>query len=207
MSLHNQINSMQNYKYFKDCNTIEEVKKAFKPLAMKLHPDKGGKQEEFIAMKQEYDRIIASGIAPGKDKRFADMEYKDIFDMFQKQYHDDFSGIANWEARQREQRRRAEQQKTAYQTKATFDKAQTNRVEYFFENMRKNDPIYSVIDGVIEEANQKEQTANWFLFEMYKLEELSLNHFKYAAFKLKLKAGWAETAYKNYINSTNIEWK
>lgn len=41
-------------KYFKSCRTIEDVKKLYRELAKKLHPDCGGNAEEFKAMMNEY---------------------------------------------------------------------------------------------------------------------------------------------------------
>lgn len=41
-------------KYFTNCKTIEDVKKLYRELAKKLHPDCGGNAEEFKAMMNEY---------------------------------------------------------------------------------------------------------------------------------------------------------
>lgn len=41
-------------KYFANIHTAEALKKAYKELCMKLHPDKGGNAAEFVAMKNEY---------------------------------------------------------------------------------------------------------------------------------------------------------
>lgn len=41
-------------KYFKDCKTIEDVKRVYRELAKKLHPDCGGNAEAFKAMSAEY---------------------------------------------------------------------------------------------------------------------------------------------------------
>lgn len=46
------------YKYFNECETIEDVKKAFKQWVKKLHPDCGGNAEEFCEMKNEYDKVF-----------------------------------------------------------------------------------------------------------------------------------------------------
>ena len=46
------------YKYFAECESIEDVKALFKKWAKKLHPDCGGSQEEFVEMKKEYDRAF-----------------------------------------------------------------------------------------------------------------------------------------------------
>lgn len=47
-------------KYFKGVETIEELKKAYKELAKKLHPDLGGNKEEFQVMNNEYDLLFKS---------------------------------------------------------------------------------------------------------------------------------------------------
>ena len=44
-------------KYFKNCHTAEELKKEYRKLAMKLHPDIGGDGEEFKAMQAEFEKL------------------------------------------------------------------------------------------------------------------------------------------------------
>lgn len=44
--------------YFRGCETLEEVKKAYRELAKRLHPDAGGNAEEFKAMSAEYERAF-----------------------------------------------------------------------------------------------------------------------------------------------------
>lgn len=46
------------FRYFKDCNTIEDVKRRYRELAKKLHPDCGGNAEEFKKMSEEYTRAF-----------------------------------------------------------------------------------------------------------------------------------------------------
>ena len=41
-------------KYFANIHTTDALKKAYKELCLKLHPDKGGNAAEFISMKEEY---------------------------------------------------------------------------------------------------------------------------------------------------------
>ena len=45
-------------KYFRGVETLEELKKKYKELAKKLHPDLGGDKEEFQAMNNEYDLLF-----------------------------------------------------------------------------------------------------------------------------------------------------
>lgn len=45
-------------RYFKDCRTIEDVKKRYRELAKKLHPDCGGSAEEFKCMSAEYEEAF-----------------------------------------------------------------------------------------------------------------------------------------------------
>ena len=45
-------------KYFNNCKTAEDVKKTFKDLAKKLHPDCCGSAEEFKRMMQEYEEAF-----------------------------------------------------------------------------------------------------------------------------------------------------
>lgn len=43
-------------KYFEECRTAEDLKKAFHKAAAKLHPDNGGDAAEFKTMKAEYEK-------------------------------------------------------------------------------------------------------------------------------------------------------
>lgn len=45
-------------KFFQSVATLEDLKKQYKKLAKKHHPDAGGKHEDFINMKKEYDELV-----------------------------------------------------------------------------------------------------------------------------------------------------
>lgn len=49
---------MDTMKYFTNCKTIEEVKKEFRNLAIKLHPDNGGSEEAFKEMMSDYSKAF-----------------------------------------------------------------------------------------------------------------------------------------------------
>ena len=49
---------MARWKYFEGCHTCEDVKRFYKNLAKKLHPDCGGDAEEFKKMSQEYEKAF-----------------------------------------------------------------------------------------------------------------------------------------------------
>lgn len=49
---------MKFVKYIKKVETLEELKKIYKKLALKMHPDCGGNEEEMKILNNEYDELF-----------------------------------------------------------------------------------------------------------------------------------------------------
>lgn len=49
---------MNNYKFFTNPQTLEELRKQYKELAMKHHPDCGGSTADMQAINNEYDELF-----------------------------------------------------------------------------------------------------------------------------------------------------
>lgn len=66
-------------EYLKDVDTIDELKKLYRKLAKKLHPDAGGSNEAFVQLQNEFDyfsKILQSGKKDSKNeylKEFANI--------------------------------------------------------------------------------------------------------------------------------------
>ena len=47
--------------YFTSAKTYDDAKAMFRKYCLELHPDTGGNKESFIAMYQEYEKLLKSG--------------------------------------------------------------------------------------------------------------------------------------------------
>lgn len=64
------------------------VKKAYRKLAMKHHPDKGGDPEQFKKIQTAYDRITKGETTDSSDQNFPfDQMFSAFFNGFQQQHH------------------------------------------------------------------------------------------------------------------------
>jgi len=56
---------MAKLKHFRKCKSREDAEKLYRKLAMEFHPDKGGSDEDFREMNEEYKNfVIAIDLLP-----------------------------------------------------------------------------------------------------------------------------------------------
>lgn len=70
-------------KYFTDCKTLEELKKAYRKLAMENHPDRGGSVEVMQEINAEYEILfneMKNGFAAGKQTQESATDFISIID-------------------------------------------------------------------------------------------------------------------------------
>lgn len=72
-------------KYFHNVFTLEELKKAYRKLALIHHPDRGGNEKDFIALKNEYDQLFKqlnrkgnTQSTPGAEKQEYTYTYEEV---------------------------------------------------------------------------------------------------------------------------------
>ncbi len=89
-------------KYFDNINSFMELKKRYKKLCFELHPDLGGKKEDFQEMVNEYESIFEywkKNNNTTQDKKYHTSEgvkdYKDIVDTLLK-LGLEFDVVNNW---------------------------------------------------------------------------------------------------------------
>lgn len=84
--------------------TQDEIKKSYKTLAKKYHPDAGGKQEDFVRLNEAYS--VLSGKTKPQEQTFSGV---DLGDLFGDMGGFDFDPFSNVFFRGREQRQQQSQ--------------------------------------------------------------------------------------------------
>lgn len=69
--------------YFNNCSTIDEAKKLFRELCIKLHPDTSGRdsQSEFIKMFNEFKKFKPSKQTEQQKEDFQNFDAAEFYDM------------------------------------------------------------------------------------------------------------------------------
>jgi hypothetical protein len=72
--------------YFNNCNTIDEAKKLFRELCIKLHPDTSGRdsQSEFIKMFDQFKKFKPSNQTEQQKQDFENFNAAEFYDMIKK---------------------------------------------------------------------------------------------------------------------------
>jgi DnaJ family protein A protein 2 len=74
----------------------DEIKKAYKKLAMKNHPDKGGDPEEFKKIQNAYERITKPQQAQDTPQQFNPFDmFREMFSQSQRNIHEVHTSIKN----------------------------------------------------------------------------------------------------------------
>ena len=79
-------------KWFTNVSSKEEVKKQYKELAMKHHPDKGGKTEDMQEINNEYEKLMQGKF---DEKRESTQSYMNIISEIIK-YDVNVENIGTW---------------------------------------------------------------------------------------------------------------
>ena len=70
--------------------TPEKLKKTYRKLAMKTHPDKGGNAEEFIAVNKAYNYLVKCGTGSKTGKQKA-VSREDLFEYLRNNFSPDIT--------------------------------------------------------------------------------------------------------------------
>jgi len=209
---------MITYKHFIGCSNDDAVKKKYKELALKLHPDRpNGSKTLFQEMYAEYEYITKGGgdVYPiGKGQTTSDTFGMGGFTMDFDEFMRRAQNGHPFTQQQSEADRQRERQKEAFR-KAKEHEAKQKRPktddEIQKEFAQKHDYQTKLIREIIEEGIYKNSSANSMLLDMFKVDNMGLNHFLYARWYFNKQGGrlsleWAQTAYKNYVSVQQIKW-
>lgn len=162
------------YVYFVGCKDVEEVKTKYKQLVKQHHPDMPtGNHNAFVVLKQEFDHIL---------------EGRSLFPI----------GNLHTHGEAREPVYTTNEADVETITNLSPEELLKKRAEVFFNNLRKGDVTFDQIDAIIEEAAEEGSPALWVYQEVQKLDDLTIDHFKYLTFKLDHPVSNAHLFFKKY---------
>ncbi len=86
-------------QYFKDCKSMDDVKRLYRELAKKLHPDHGGKKEDMIELTRQYTEFIQQGEKNkyyGGFSSWTNQQKEEMFQKGQQEYHQQCGGYGGY---------------------------------------------------------------------------------------------------------------
>lgn len=158
------------YKYFLGVINETQLTAKYKSLAKQLHPDVGGKHEEFVAMKAEYEYLLNEDFYPVKNNS---------------SFRDKLANVM------------AEYPKTPEQALSP-EELNNRKATNYFNTKRFADLTYDIIDDIIKRQKEEKLNTLWAYQELQKQYSLELDHFKYLAWKLGDPIAVAHTVYRKY---------
>jgi len=187
------------YKHFVGVKNQEELKVRYRELAKKHHPDKGGSQAIFVEVTNEYNKILGTIITfpISNDSSAAFMNGLE-----------DFIQTANRYAYAQQRAQKANRdiwEEIKKQRPLTEDE--------IWQQKKQRDENLRILEDLVDIAYKENKTNNWFLAEMFKLDDLILDHFKFVRYQFKKICGktfneyWVFNSYQNYIAIRNINWE
>lgn len=215
------------FVYFVGCASYQEVKTKYRELVKIHHPDKGGDSRVFVEVANEYALLNEQSYYPVQGSKYSTNQktntnngggfgfasgYEDFLRNMEnaargfKTYgQSDFAQAQAFAEKQRRMKREREEADR-------IRKEQQNREPW----TTSNDPLYKVLEALLTDACRDFKSTRWCLMEIYKVPDLTLNHFKYIKYLINKLSGihntqladsWINSAYRNYIEVQKItEW-
>jgi hypothetical protein len=190
------------FQYFVGVTSTEELKKKYKELSKKHHPDAGGSHEAFVALKAEYELIAESAFitypivnTPQNKPMFENMA--DIFGAAVRQ-----AEFAYWST-----------PRPHY--KQPFSKPTPEQEEAAKWNAKAQlDEIYMFLKALVDNCTQSSRSGKYLLMEVCKIDNLDLEHFKFIRWYLRkvsydripVSEQWVKDSYLAYRHVHNIDW-